>query len=494
MSPKRKIHGRGGLLARLALRVLLVAFGGIGLFFPATVVRAETLTFWVSETDPEFVAGTEYLLNAFMALNPDLTVTLVSLEETAVFDRLRAAWRAGEEPQLVLAPTESLLALGREGILDSSMAEQVIDEIGRARFYLGPLALLDDASGFGHVAIPYYAWLQGVWYRSDWFDEAGLIPPENLFDLLAAARALRDPKRGRYGILLGTAGDSYTTQVFSQIALAMGVALIDPKKGVTINTPEMVRALTFYRDLTETGPRGRLTPQGRDYYLQNRLAMLFYSTHIMDDLALSSAAAGALTDKNFPELTGGVFDPELLPHTGMIASFYDSSVAAFGVTMALGIPYPATRAKAAAITRLVRFLFRDDVLINWMHRAPGGMMPVIKGVTDREAFMRDPKGVFARWGRDTVDQIMGALDNMRSLAQVGGVPNEEAARLLTSGLIGEMVRQVVMRERTPKGAAAWGQRAALRQGNSQPFMKNEPGKGNGTKGGRPLTEGKEGAM
>jgi multiple sugar transport system substrate-binding protein len=352
------------------------------------------------------------------------------------------------------------------------MAEQLIDEIGRARFYLGPLALLDDAIGFGHVAIPYYAWLQGVWYRSDWFAEVGLAPPDNLFDLLSAARTLRDPETGRYGILLGTAGDSYTTQVFSQIALAMGVGLIDPKKGVTIDTPEMVRALTFYRDLTETGPRGRLTLKGRDYYLQNRLAMLFYSTHIMDDLALSSAAAEALTDKNFPELKGAAFDPELLPNTGMIASFYDSSVAAFGVTMALGIPYPATQAKAAALTRLVRFLFRDDVLINWMHKAPGGMMPVIKGVADREAFMRDPMGVFARWGRDTVDHIMVALDNMRSLAQVEGIPNDEAARLLTSGLIGEMVRQVVMRERTPKGAAAWGQRAALRQGNSQPFMKN----------------------
>ncbi|MCF8478879.1 MAG: extracellular solute-binding protein [Rhodospirillum sp.] len=445
---------------------------GLGcLLWPTASLRAETLTFWVSETAPDFVAGTAYLLNAFMALNPDLTVQLVSMDESGVVDRLRAAWRAGEEPQLLLAPTEALLALGREGILDGFMAGQLIDRIGRDRFYRGPLRLLDDARGQGQVAIPYYAWLQGVWYRADWFAEAGLAPPDNLVDLLAAAQALGDPDRGRYGLLLGTAGDAYTTQVFSQIALVMGVALIDGKKGVTIDTPEMARALTFYRDLARTGPPGHMTPTGRDYYFQDRLAMMFYSTHIMDDLALSSAAAGSLTNRNFPELPGAVFNPELLPNTGMIPSLHESSVAAFGVTMALGIPYPATRAKAAAVTRLVRFLFRDDVLINWMHKAPGGMMPVLRDMAVQEAFLRDPMGVFARWGRATVDHIVVALDNMRSLAQVEGRPNDEAARILTSGLIGEMVRQVVDGVRGPAEAAAWGQRAALRLGNGESFAR-----------------------
>jgi multiple sugar transport system substrate-binding protein len=454
-------------LRRLATRLVWLGLVCLSLLCGPGLARAERITFWVSETDPLFTKGTQYLLDAFMALNPDIEVALVPVDEGEVAPRLREAWREGREPNLVLAPSESLLALSLEGILDTTMAERMIAEIGPDRFFNGPLGLLEDVLEPSHFAVPYYAWLQGLWYRKDWFEEAGIAPPTNLFDLLDAARRLADPAKGRYGLALGTKGDGYTTQVFSQIAVAAGVTLVDRKAGMTVDTPEMVRALTLYRDLARTAPPGHLTPTVRDYYFQDRLTMMFYSTHIMDDLALSGEAAISLTGDNFPELSGASFNPELLPRTGLVPALYDSSLASFGLTMALAFPYPATQAQAAAVFRLTRFLYRDDVMVSWMHKAPGGMMPVLRGVARREAFLRDPQGVFGRWGRDIVIEVGEGLDAMRSLAQMDGIPSDEAARLLSSGVIGEMVRRVLDGENSPAEAAAWGQRAALRLSNGQ---------------------------
>ena len=53
----------------------------------------------------------------------------------------------------------------------------------------------------------------------------------------------------------------------------------------------MKEAVEYYAELAKYNPPGPQTWRARDYYLQGKLAMFYYSTYIMDDLALAEVAA-----------------------------------------------------------------------------------------------------------------------------------------------------------------------------------------------------------
>lgn len=99
--------------------------------------------------------------------------------------------------------------------------------------------------------VPWYAGVRAIYYRTDWFAEAGVTPPTNWDDLVAAAKAVQAKKPGTYGIAVP--GNSELP--FYSLLWAAG-AEIATKNGDTwksgYNTAEAQRAVKFWTDLVTT--------------------------------------------------------------------------------------------------------------------------------------------------------------------------------------------------------------------------------------------------
>lgn len=122
--------------------------------------------------------------------------------------------------------------------------------------------------------------------------------------------------------------------------------------------------------------------------------MMFYSTFIMDDLAIPAIAANSLTGNNFKELNGASYDYALLKNTGMVSGISGSNKAGYGIIHALGLLKSGNAEKEKVAAKFMRFLFSEDAYITWLHMVPGGMLPVLKNITDNPAFFEMPREYF----------------------------------------------------------------------------------------------------
>ncbi|MGE4424202.1 MAG: ABC transporter substrate-binding protein [Pseudodesulfovibrio sp.] len=441
MPNRRASHGR--LVLLLAAAILLFWAGAAG--------AATPVNFWTTEVARDRQAVIEYLAKVFTIFNPDVEVHVTGVEENAMAGTLEAAIREGRGPDMIGCASNLVVAFGNRGWMDRDGAARVIDAVGRKRFFAGTLSRVSLPDG-RPCGIPFNGWIQGVWYRKDWFEAAGLAPPDTWDALLKAARTLHDPAHGRYGILVGTRNDAYAEQVFTHLAKSAGVREFTPDGKVVFDSPATVRTLEFYAELARYTPPGPQWWRGRDYYLQGRLAMMFYSTFIMDDLAVPSVAADSLTGRNFADLKGAPYDGFLPEKTGMVSSLTGTRTAGYGVLHALGLVKSGDPARREAARRFARFLFREDAYVTWLHMAPGGMMPVLQDITASPAFYRDPQGIFHKYRRKRLESILAGFDSLQSFEFEDGRIIPEAAQVSAAGVIGRMIEETLSGRATPEQA------------------------------------------
>jgi multiple sugar transport system substrate-binding protein len=85
--------------------------------------------------------------------------------------------------------------------------------------------------------------------------------------------------------------------------------------------------------------------------------------------------------------------------------------------------------------------------------APGGMMPVLREIAESGVFLRDPPGIFQRYGRQRLIEIFQGFDHIRTFSHPGDGFFPEASRALAAGIISRMVHQVASGALPPDQAA-----------------------------------------
>lgn len=429
----------------------------------------ERLLVWTSESDLLRLEVIRYIAATYSAWTGRGAVEVVAIPERAFLTDLRQAVATGEPPDIVNTGGDTLLAADALGLLDRDRADEVVAGIGRERFFPAALtAVTGDAragQGAKPAAVPFHGWPQILWWRSDLFAAAGLAPPSTLDAFETAAETLfrrgargrgggtgtDDPTPQQIGVVLGTDDSLYTQQGFVQIARACGASLFDRSGQPQLETPEMREAVERYRRLARWCLPYASNWRARDWYLQGRAGMMLYSTFIMDDLSLPEVAADSLTGGRFPGLDGAPFDGTLLRNTAMMPGV--SAAAGTGTLSminAVGIVRRPDRLRAdpmrtALARQFVEFLYRPDSYVLWLHMVPGGMLPVLSGVADSDAFLRDPAGIFQRFGRDRIRSLTAALDTPEPgvFSFWGGRTVPGAATVYASGAVARMVRRVL---------------------------------------------------
>ncbi|MDI7246925.1 MAG: sugar ABC transporter substrate-binding protein [Bacillota bacterium] len=426
--------------ASLILAVLLL--GSVAATAPV-LAAGTTIEFWHCEVEQARQDTTNALLAEFQAANPGIVVKVQAIEENDMRTKLTTAQAARRLPNLVSLSSELILRLGNAGLLDTKAAAEVIDGFGRKDFYAGALGFVSTPEG-GHYAVPYTGWVQGIWYRKDWFEAKGLAAPTTWEAILAAAKAFNAPNDRVYGIIIGTSKDLYAEQVFTQFALSNRAYLFSADGKVTFNTPEMVEALRFYKDLANYTPPGPESwREARDLYLNGTCAMMFYSTFIMDDIGI--------------ERTGfkGAIVRDLVKKTGFAPFVKHAVPASFGAVSAFGITSTSSQEQVEACKKLIRFLMTKEDYIKLMHMAPGGFNPVLKSVAKSPEFLEEP--VLKAWG-DTYRTIAEGLDSIQTFALREGRIFPDYGNISAQFIIGEALYNLTEKNWTPEETAEWAQK------------------------------------
>jgi multiple sugar transport system substrate-binding protein len=345
-----------------------------------------------------------------------------------------------------------MVSFGADGLLNVAANKAVINSVGRDKFFEGALKINESETGAAY-GIPFHGWLQGLWYRVDWFEEAGLEAPTTWENIEKAAKYFYKPSENTYGILVGTKAESFSEQCFTPIAQSNGATLFDKNGNLTFNTPQMKEALEFYGRLAKYNPPGPQTWRARDYYLQGKMAMFFYSTYIMDDLAIQDVAASSLTAENFNDLKDSQFDPELASHTSMAPTIENTQSASYGTIVSLGIVDQGDSAKTEAARKFVEYLFEPNSYVTFLHMAPGGMNPVIKGIAETDEFLDN--SVLSRYGKEAIGEIVEGMQDIKTFGIVDGVKIEKADQVTAQQIIPQMIYKYTQEGLDIDRAMAW---------------------------------------
>ena len=367
------------------------------------------LNFASSNNDPERKAVIRYLFDAFELYYPGIIVNIVSFEDGDRTDQILKN-KNDLYPHMIMADSVLLSGFLSEGSLDIRLTSEILMELGIEDFYKGSYNAFSTSNGY--FGIPYSAWLQVLWYRTDWFKKEGAAPPETLEALYDSSNLFYKPEENKYGIIIGSKNDEYLRQCFLHISHAAGLELEYDSLGCHFDKTVVAKSMDIYKELLRFTPPHENFWRSRDYYFQNRAAMLFYSTHLMDDLALSDVAADSLTGNNFFELEGADYSYELLKNTGMITTIFGSRPSSFGSVSGIGLFKTDDSEIQDAQKKLVQFLFQIDVYTTWLHMSPGGMLPVRRSVLEEDSFYRDSGGVFKRFGREKLIELTSGIENL----------------------------------------------------------------------------------
>ncbi|WP_428964008.1 sugar ABC transporter substrate-binding protein [Micromonospora fluostatini] len=204
------------------------------------------LTVWMmgegSEAQTAFLDGVE---TEFRTKHPDTDVVVQYVPWLEAPKKFQAALAGGAGPDVTeLGNTETQGWAAQQALAD------VTDRFGgwaEGRDVLPDLVRNAQLDG-RQYGVPWYAGVRAVYYRADWFAEAGVRPPTTWDELVAAAKAVQAKKPGTYGIALPGNSElpfySFLWGAGGEIATEQGGTWTS---GYT--SPQARQAVTFWTDL-----------------------------------------------------------------------------------------------------------------------------------------------------------------------------------------------------------------------------------------------------
>ena len=250
-------------LRALALVVLIGA---------APVVAQELrLATWQWD-DPGYMPFWRGSTEAFVAANPGVTITPFAFPIDQLWDRLNVQIAAGTPPDLIEVTGFNVFQYMEDGVLAPLNAcfegTDIVERVTAQDEY----AVDTDGNIY---ALNLSARTLQLFVNRQLFDEAGVEVPTNFDEFMAAAQALTDPSRDRFGLtLVNLAHSRFYEALLVMVAGYGGHWTTDRQPDFT--APEVIQGVQYFKDLFDAGvmPRG-VTDAGAQYswFNSGRVAM-----------------------------------------------------------------------------------------------------------------------------------------------------------------------------------------------------------------------------
>lgn len=232
----------GGSVGVAAAVTLRPAFG-----FAQDAAVSGDISYWHHFTSDSEMAGLDQITTVFEEEYPGTEVVSENIPNADYMTQFTTAAVGGALPNTAMATADripDMLALG--GLVDLTERYNAWD--GSAG--IDP-ALMTGATIDGQIyGIPAFLFIDWLYYRKDWFDEAGLAAPDTWDALREAAIALTDADNDRYGF--GLRGGDGGQGAVQNIMRAWGGLSMDDAGVPVIDRDKAIEAITFYAGLYTT--------------------------------------------------------------------------------------------------------------------------------------------------------------------------------------------------------------------------------------------------
>lgn len=378
-----------------------------------------TIEFMTTSTEKERQDNINKMIEVFEKNNPKIDVKMVPVEEDALNTKVVTLARAKELPAIIEVSQDYAKVMDQQALVDTDAVSSVIKTVGEEKYYSGALKLVRSEDGSKFIAAPISGWVQGIWYNKSELEKAGFKAPESWDDILKIAKHFTNTANKKYGIALPTVDGTFSEQAFSQFALSNGANVLDEKGNITINTPEMKEALSFYKELYQYAvPGSNDTTEVNDAFMNGTAPMAIYSTYILP----------------------GAYEAEMADNIGFAVPKKSTS-AVYGTVSALTISNGLEEKEKEAAQKFVEYMSEPEQIESWTLMSPMGAQPVNTEVVTSDSYTSN-KTVSA-YG-ELAETIATSFDNIQVFGLIGDKNYQSMGTITSSGAIGKAVYTVTV--------------------------------------------------
>ncbi len=241
-------------------------------------------------------AGTQQLIDEFMAEHPNIKVTGVAVSNSDMAARLQADMAAGEVPDVAQLPFRAMdFAANSLGAVP--MEELAGDEYDEQFSGMYPNGLALGKLGDLTYCLPFTFSTPMLYYNATLFESAGLDPndpPETWDEVQEYALAIKEANPGVEGIHVATTGPSSGEWIAQSLIYSNGGEILsEDRSTILLDNEGTVGAMQMLRDLAECGAHGTLTEEeAQEAFLGGNLAMYLQSSALYASAADAAEAGG----------------------------------------------------------------------------------------------------------------------------------------------------------------------------------------------------------
>jgi multiple sugar transport system substrate-binding protein len=234
-----KTFGAGGA------GLMLAQAGWLRLAAQAAV--SGNVNYWHHFTSESEFRGLEQVMALFSERFPDVRLVQENIPNADFMARFTAGVLANTRADVSMVTTERLADMvAMDGLvpLTDRVSNWSLGEFFPENRWRG---ITRDGEIYG---VPAFSFVDWMYYRKDWFEEAGIEPPTTFDEFRAAAQAMTDPERGRYGFGMRAGGGG---QIFIiDMIEAFGSPIVVDGE-VAIDRALAIEAIDFWSGLYRDG-------------------------------------------------------------------------------------------------------------------------------------------------------------------------------------------------------------------------------------------------
>ncbi len=426
-------------LAAVGAAALAALFG-----IAAAAAADKVVRVWHTETEPASQRAVNNIARRFEARNPGVKIEAEALAWGDLEGKIMASLAAGNPPELSHGQPITCTALQSKGLL--LPLDEVVKALGEANIW-DQVKRVCNVGGqqFGLV---HAAGTSLLVYRKDLARQKGLAAPKTWSDLLAAAKALTldtngDGKIDIYGITVP--GDNlFINIILGELIKANGGVLFDRDNKPRLTDKPIIEVLEFWRELARYMPPGWEGHGYRETFTNlygQKAAMMFQGY----------GRGASLIEQYAPKemANGDHFDVWVKP-TGPSGTSPAAQVDEEPWMLFKGAKNPKEAIE------FLKFFYQDQEYLEYIQSVPIHFFPITKSLRAAKAYQETP--MIQRWKgwldaqEQYLEKDMGKPTLVVDWADMTEKPY--LMEVLGSGILRDMVMDVVLEKNAPDKAAA----------------------------------------
>ena len=367
------------------------------------------ITFWHSFTQGPRMENIQAAADAFMADHPKVKINIETYSWGDFYTKWTTGLASGNVPDMSTARSGEVIEMINAGAI--LPLDDLIDRIGRARFYESPIQEFTYTDGKTY-AVPIYSHAYVMWYRKDLLEKYGLEVPTTWEEFNNAATTITQGENGEvYGcsVPMGT-NDNYATSFLDVYVGSARESLLTKDRQPNLLSQTALDGIKFWTDMYKTN-----SPADSINFNTLDQATLYYQGKNAFDFNSGFHISGVAS--NTPELLDYIDCAPIPTPTGDGNPDY--------IVNNMPMVVWKNSAHPEICEAFIEYFYQPDRYIPFLHSVPVGMMPALKEITNDPAFLND----------ETIKKYQHAMETIATALSHGTYTGNEYGPCVEAGII-----------------------------------------------------------